>query len=272
MKNSEKLLTVLILFVAVLILSLLPVTASVASVQQTHTITNDHVEIEVKYKKVTTNKLTFNGNGGKIGKKKTISSKIKKGSKIVKFPTTPKRAGYAFKGWYSKKTGGSKIVVNTKPSKSVTYFAQWKKLKAIEIVGDATFVENTKKALALIKKSPKAYEIVTYYVGRIKQAPSSGMAAYLNPPTFNVGEATSTYSTTWYATCIVHDSYHSKLYNDYLTTHKSVPYNKWANYTAEMKCLEVQISFQKEIGAPKNELDHSIDSRGTNWWDKPRTW
>ena len=35
--------------------------------------------------------------------------------------------GYTFKGWYTKKSGGTKIGKNTKPSKSVTYLAQWKK-------------------------------------------------------------------------------------------------------------------------------------------------
>ena len=48
-------------------------------------------------------------------------------SKIGKLPATPKRSGHTFSGWYTKKTGGSKIGVNTKPTKAVTYYAQWKK-------------------------------------------------------------------------------------------------------------------------------------------------
>ena len=272
MKNSKIILTLTILFLSVLVFSMLTVTAAALNTPQTYTTTDNSIQIEVKYKKVSTYKITFNGNGGKIGLKKSVSTEIKKGSLIKKFPTMPKRNGHRFIGWYTKKSGGTKVVVNSKPLNDFTLYAHWKKLKAIEIVGDAQFVINTKNALALIKQSPKNYEIVTQYIGRIKQAPSSGMAAYLNPPTFNVGNPTSTYSTTWYATCIVHDAYHSKLYNDYLATHQSVPYTVWGNYTAEMKCLEVQISFQREIGAPQSELNHSISMRGSNWWDKPRTW
>ena len=56
-----------------------------------------------------------------------MTSNVKKGAKIKKLPTTPKRTGYTFKGWYTKKTGGTKISKNTKPNKSVTYFARWTK-------------------------------------------------------------------------------------------------------------------------------------------------
>jgi len=84
------------------------------------------IVIESKSKAISY-KITWNANGGKIGSKKTVTSTVKKGSKIKKLPTTPKRTGYTFKGWYTKKSGGTKISKNTKPSKSVTYLAQWKK-------------------------------------------------------------------------------------------------------------------------------------------------
>lgn len=68
-------------------------------------------------------KIKWDGNGGKVGTKTEVSTSLKKGSKINKLVITPKRAGYSFKGWYTKKTGGKKISKNTKPTKSVTYFA-----------------------------------------------------------------------------------------------------------------------------------------------------
>ena len=77
--------------------------------------------------KTATFKITWNANGGKIGTKKKITTSIEKGSKIKKVPTTPKRSGYTFKGWYTKKSGGKKISKNTKPTKSVIYYAKWKK-------------------------------------------------------------------------------------------------------------------------------------------------
>ena len=104
-------------------------TAATVSEQQTYTTDakDNSIQIEAKYKKASTNKITFNGNGGKINSKNIVSINVNKGSKIKKFPATPKRTGYTFKGWYSKKSGGTKISVNTKPTKSVTVYAQWKK-------------------------------------------------------------------------------------------------------------------------------------------------
>ena len=49
------------------------------------------------------------------------------GAKVKKLPTTPKRVGYVFNGWYTKKTGGTKVTVNTKIKKKVNHYAQWAK-------------------------------------------------------------------------------------------------------------------------------------------------
>ena len=85
------------------------------------------VTFESKEKAVTF-KVTWNANGGKIGSKKTMVTTVKKGSKIAKLPATPKRSGYTFSAWYTKKDGGKKITKNTKPTKSLTYYAQWNKV------------------------------------------------------------------------------------------------------------------------------------------------
>ena len=69
--------------------------------------------------------ITWNYNGGKIGKDTKTTTTIKKGAKIGKLPKTPTYTGYTFKGWYTKMTGGTKVTVSTKPAKDVTYYAQW---------------------------------------------------------------------------------------------------------------------------------------------------
>jgi uncharacterized repeat protein (TIGR02543 family) len=46
------------------------------------------------------------------------------GSKIGKLPKVKKK-GYVFKGWYTKKKGGSKVKTSSKVSKNVTYYARW---------------------------------------------------------------------------------------------------------------------------------------------------
>jgi len=114
-----------ILIVVVMLFSLVPATAIVTNTQNTDT--TDSSSVEITKAKAASCKITWNGNSGKIGTKKTTTTTVKKGTKIGKLPTTPKRVGYAFKGWYTKKTGGTKITKNTVAKKKVTYYAQWKK-------------------------------------------------------------------------------------------------------------------------------------------------
>lgn len=85
------------------------------------------ISIESKEKKVSTYKVTWNANGGKIGTKKTKVTTVKKGSKIGKLVATPKRSGYSFNGGFTKKSGGKKINKNTKVTKKVNFFAHWTK-------------------------------------------------------------------------------------------------------------------------------------------------
>lgn len=85
----------------------------------------DSAKVLTKTKTVI-NKITYNANGGKIDKKTSVSKNVKLGSKLGTLASTPKRSGYTFQGWYTKKSGGTKISKNTKPNKSVTYYAHWK--------------------------------------------------------------------------------------------------------------------------------------------------
>ena len=72
-------------------------------------------------------KVTWNANGGKIGSSKITTTTVKKDAKIGKLPKTPKKSGYTFAGWYTKKSGGTKITTAIKVKKKVIYYAQWKK-------------------------------------------------------------------------------------------------------------------------------------------------
>lgn len=71
-------------------------------------------------------KVTFNGNKGKIKKKKTQVVSKAANATVGKLPK-PTRKGYKFKGWYNKKKGGKKIKASAKVTKNITYYAQWKK-------------------------------------------------------------------------------------------------------------------------------------------------
>ncbi len=74
-------------------------------------------------------KVTFNANGGSVSKKNVS---IKKGSKIGTLPT-PTRKNYKFVGWYTKKSGGSKVTKSTKFSKATTIYARWQAIAVTKV-------------------------------------------------------------------------------------------------------------------------------------------
>lgn len=72
-------------------------------------------------------KLIYNANGGKIS---AASKMVYKGFAYGTL-STPTKKGYTFAGWYTAKSGGSKITSSTKVTKSSshTLYAQWKPVK-----------------------------------------------------------------------------------------------------------------------------------------------
>ena len=67
-------------------------------------------------------KLTFDANGGSGGGAVYRFSE----APLTKLPTAATRTGYTFKGWYTAKTGGTKLTTSTKgPRQATTYYAQW---------------------------------------------------------------------------------------------------------------------------------------------------
>lgn len=85
------------------------------------------------------------------------------------------------------------------------------------IIGDDEFTEKTKSALSLIKKkAPHFYKLVIKYVSVIKNAEKNSMEAWANPPILEVDRKTTQSSLSWYASHIVHEAQHSKIYNDYV--------------------------------------------------------
>ena len=88
--------------------------------------------------------IKFNKNATKATLS-TTSKKVNSGSAIGSLPT-PKYSGYYFQGWYTAKTGGTKVSTSTKPSKSMTLYARWVKRISISkaIVKVASCVYNGK--------------------------------------------------------------------------------------------------------------------------------
>lgn len=70
-------------------------------------------------------KITFNPNRGKVSTKKKTVTVSKKYGKLPK----PRRRGYKFKGWYTKKKGGIKVTAKSIVNYSANHvlYAHWKK-------------------------------------------------------------------------------------------------------------------------------------------------
>lgn len=86
-------------------------------------ITSSQVSTTTTSKKYT---LKLNVNGGK--KLSTSSITVTSGDKYGTLPT-PTRKGYTFKGWYTKKNGGTKITKSSTVTitKNTTLYAHWSK-------------------------------------------------------------------------------------------------------------------------------------------------
>ncbi len=167
-------------------------------------------------------------------------------------------------------------VLKTAPSAEsnpTTNLTNYLQITDIRIIGDDNCRNLTYAALNLLNdKDRSALNTIKSYIGTLECAESgSGMFAWEQPPRYVVGSATLNAGTIWYAGTIVHDSWHSKLYNDYAIENNttSVPANVWTGENAESKCLHEQYNSLSLAGADSNTLDYVKNALGTQYWEVP---
>lgn len=68
--------------------------------------------------------VIFNPNGGAFDNDEEAAREVERGTAVGDLPV-PVRVGYAFAGWWTAKTKGTKITPTTKVTKNVTYYARW---------------------------------------------------------------------------------------------------------------------------------------------------
>lgn len=144
-------------------------------------------------------------------------------------------------------------------------------------VGDSDCIAKTNEALNLLQiKDPDKYLTVMEYVGKIECIPAgSSIDVAEDPPRFLVGAVTMNKGTLWYASVIAHDSYHSKLYRDYLDEHPDigVPDNIYSGKQGEQKCIDYQADALVKMGADQATIDWVKNSINSNYWENPdRSW
>jgi uncharacterized repeat protein (TIGR02543 family) len=141
-------------------------------------------------------KVTWNTNSlGEVAA--PVQTLVQKGKSVGTLPTLL-RDGYTFKGWYTKAAGGSKIKTTTKPTKNVTYFAQW--TPTAEWTGTPAYFEDIGETLTTIKnENPSMAEghgRFPYEIGAYTWMENGGDFAYYfystqGPPTLAELAATS---------------------------------------------------------------------------------
>lgn len=143
--------------------------------------------------------------------------------------------------------------------------------KTISIQGDEECLTKTRSALELLEEKALVHsDIVKEYIGIIECVDSgSGMFAWENPPRYKVGKATIAAGNIWYAGTIVHDSCHSKQYNDYIEEKntESVPSDIWIGKSAEAQCLDVQYDALTKLDADQETLDYLENTITTEYWN-----
>ena len=102
--------------------------------------------------------VTFNANGG--NKPGTPSVSVTSGKTVGKLPEIG-RKGYAFKGWYTKKSGGDRATASTKIKKDQTLYARWAKVSVKQAPAPTVKKAGGRKISVRLKKvsGAKGYQV-----------------------------------------------------------------------------------------------------------------
>lgn len=146
-------------------------------------------------------------------------------------------------------------------------------LRSIVVQGDEYCRNSTGEALALLKSNAEPYfDMVLENVGMVQCVEQgSGMHADTNLPIYHAGVETIKAGAVWYASTIVHDACHSRLYNNYLELHEGgVPAEAWTGKKAELACLKEQYKALVKLGADEWTLNHVQNMMNYAYWDIPQ--
>jgi hypothetical protein len=130
-------------------------------------------------------------------------------------------------------------------------------IQGFSVVGSIEFIGATSQALEALRASGYLQE-AAYFISVIREAPCSGML--VQTKTYEVGRATWSSDTLWYASTIAHDSRHSRLYYEakYARGGKEPPNDAYMGAEAEKKCLAFQLDALRLMKAPQEFIDRVI--------------
>ena len=130
--------------------------------------------------------------------------------------------------------------------------------RQILIVGSAEFIDKTREALALIRKTDvDMWNMVVKYIGVIALTKKTGVYAWQKPSVSGIGP-TVFQNVVYSASGFCHEACHSKLFHEYKEKYGEVPDLVWSGREAENKCLDVQIEFYKKLNISAVEKRSNI--------------
>ncbi len=143
----------------------------------------------------------------------------------------------------------------------------------IKIIGDLNCETKSIEAIELLRtKALKFYESTIKYIGKLECLPQgSGVYSQEYPARIVLGETTLNAGSLWFATYLIHESCHVRLYKDYFENHpnESVPETVYSGKEAEVTCLDYQKEGAKELGADQSTIDYIEEQKNTNYWEVP---
>lgn len=95
--------------------------------------------------------VVFHANGGYMSSK-SIKSTTKTGilyNSAIGTPKAAKRKGYAFLGWYTRKSGGSRLGSSVKVTSDAVYYARWAKINTKKKTTIASVKNGSSKAIKI---------------------------------------------------------------------------------------------------------------------------
>lgn len=147
-------------------------------------------------------------------------------------------------------------------------------MTGIVVEGSRCFQHQVESALKLLEQlAPGYHQVVTNYLGIIREWPTSGVRPYDRPPVFLLSRWSAFCSVTWCAGVIVHDAWHSKLYHEHLLTKgPPVPDHVWAGVDSELRCFAAQEDAARAIGSNRSEVEYIQTQNGLHTLTVDRYW
>ncbi|MCC3669324.1 InlB B-repeat-containing protein [Terrisporobacter mayombei] len=162
-------------------------------------------------------KLTLNSNSGKLPA--TSSTKKFTTGKLVGTLPNPTRQGYYFKGWYTSKTGGSKITSSTRYyyMSNKTLYVRWEKVSVSKASISKLTLPDSKQIKVYTKSvsNAKGYEIVYSTSSKFSSSTTKKISTISTSKTLTSLQKKKTY----YIKVRVYkiDSSNKKIYGSYST-------------------------------------------------------